>query len=82
MADILKVEDGILEECTDKCASNVTIPGGVTKIGSLAFAYCSSLLSLEFGGTKAQWESIRKKDSWHEHVHARSVQCADGDVFL
>ena len=38
----------------------VTIPDSVTSIGSAAFAGCGSLKDIYFGGSEAQWRSIRK----------------------
>ncbi len=46
MADILKIEDGVLEECTDKSATSVEIPDGVEEIGDHAFSGCTSLASV------------------------------------
>ena len=46
MADILVIEDGVLEECTDKSATSVKIPDGVTEIGVYAFSGCTSLSSV------------------------------------
>ena len=37
MSDILQIENGVLISCTDKGATSVTIPDGVTKIGNYAF---------------------------------------------
>ena len=47
MADILLIEDGVLEECTDKSATSVKIPDGVEEIGNYAFSGCTSLESVE-----------------------------------
>ncbi|BDC96666.1 leucine-rich repeat domain-containing protein [Treponema saccharophilum] len=47
MADILKIADGVLKECTDKSVTSVTIPEGVTEIGGCAFKGCESLASVE-----------------------------------
>ena len=44
------------------CSSltSVFIPASVTRIDKEAFSDCISLESMEFGGTKAQWEAIEK----------------------
>ena len=47
MADILLIEDGVLEDCTDKSATSVKIPDGIATIGERAFAWCESLESVE-----------------------------------
>lgn len=46
MADILKIEDGVLKECTDKSITSVVIPDSVTKIGSGAFRDVKCLKSV------------------------------------
>ena len=58
MADILNIEDGVLEECTDKSAASVEIPAGVTKIGDSAFRDCTSLASVVIPA------SVTKIDRW------------------
>ncbi|WP_406032157.1 leucine-rich repeat domain-containing protein, partial [Treponema saccharophilum] len=46
MSDILQIENGVLISCTDKSATSVTIPDGVTQIGENAFKDCTSLSSV------------------------------------
>ena len=46
MADILNIENGVLEKCTDKSVTSVVIPEGVTEIGWYAFEGCTSLSSV------------------------------------
>ena len=74
---VLFVEDGVFEICFDKDATSVVIPEGVTTIGYGAFRNCTSLTSVEFGGTAAQWESVKGKLELPEHI--TSVKCADGE---
>ncbi|MCR5126308.1 MAG: hypothetical protein K6B43_14120 [Treponema sp.] len=35
--EVLLIEDGVLEECTDKSATSVEIPDGVEEIGRRSF---------------------------------------------
>ena len=44
---VLLIENGSLKQCTDKSATSVTIPDGVTEIALNAFSGCESLKSLE-----------------------------------
>ena len=44
---VMLVEKGSLKQCTDKSATSVTIPDGVTEIAHNAFSGCDSLKSLE-----------------------------------
>ena len=55
-------------------------PSSVREIGLEAFSGCKSLLSVEYGGTVAQWETVKKGRDWHERVPAKCVKCADGEV--
>ena len=62
--------------------TSVTIPDSVTNIGVSAFADCKNLTSITFNGTKAEWNSVTKDDSWKDGVPATYVQCTDGQVTL
>ena len=61
---------------------SVVISEGVTEIGDGAFEGCESLTSLEFGGTRAQWEAIDRGYDWQIGVLAETVKCTDGEVSL
>jgi hypothetical protein len=64
------------------CSSiaSVTIPGGVTNIYGNAFYNCSSLTRINFKGTKAQWEAIKKGYAWNMGAGKYTVYCTDGTV--
>ena len=60
---------------------NITIPNSIISIGELAFNNCSSLTSITFNGTKAQWQAISKGSSWKYNVPSNCVvHCIDGDI--
>ena len=67
----------------DHCEAltNITIPESVTSIGDGAFIGCTSLTSIIFEGTVAQWNAISKGDYWHPH-YTTTVTCSDGTVTL
>ena len=50
--------------CFCDSLTSVSIGDGVTSIGEGAFARCSSLTSIKYRGTEAQWNAITKGDSW------------------
>ena len=79
--DVLTIENGVVTKCK-KDAVDVVIPEGVTEIGKFAFRDCYSLTSVEFGGTRAQWEAIREGDDWQIGVPAKTVKCTDGEAKL
>ncbi|MDY6188978.1 MAG: leucine-rich repeat domain-containing protein [Treponema sp.] len=51
----------------DNCSSltSITIPEGVTSIGNYAFEGCSGLKTINYTGTKEQWNAIRKYYHWN-----------------
>ena len=61
-----------------KSFASVSIPKSVTEIGREAFGYCESLAEIRYGGTKAQWEMLRKGAVCFLSVAADSVRCTDG----
>lgn len=58
----------------------VSIGNGVTSIDELAFSYCTSLYSIDFEGTMAQWSSISKADNWDYGSNISTIHCTDGDI--
>ena len=85
-----KIVDGIkysddmktIEGVESEDITSAVIAEGVTEIGKYAFEECSSLTSIEFTGTKAEWAKIKKGLSWNDEVPAKSVKCADGEAEL
>ncbi len=65
-----------------KGLTSITIGEGVTSIGEGAFYNCTSLTSITFNGTKAQWNAIAKRVSWNYNVPATKVVCSDEEVAL
>lgn len=62
--------------------TSVTIPDSVTSIGNSAFYDCYSLDTINFEGTKEQWNAITKGDGWNGNVSATQVICTDGTISL
>jgi hypothetical protein len=45
-----------------------------------AFYDCSSLTSIIFEGTKAEWNALTKYSDWNGNTGAYIVHCTDGDI--
>lgn len=58
--------------------SILVIPESVTEIDSDAFEYCESLRSVEFDGTKTQWEALKDIDHLFPNSPVKAVWCTDG----
>ena len=63
------------------CSSltKVVMSNTVNEIGSMAFAM-SSLSTIEFEGTIAEWNAIYKSYGWNESVPTITVVCSDGQT--
>lgn len=72
----------IYTEAFYKCTglTSVTIPDSVTSIGGYAFADCTGLTIIDFKGTKAQWEAIKKGNAWCGYICYFTVYCTDGVI--
>lgn len=62
--------------------TSIIIPNSITSIGKYAFSGCTSLTSITYTGTAAQWNVITKGTKWNKNVPATYVQCTDGQVAL
>ena len=69
---------GGFEDCSS--LTSVTIGNGVTFISSWAFYKCSGLTTINFQGTKAQWQAIVKAGEWDSSTGRYTVICTDGTI--
>lgn len=58
----------------------IEIPASVVEIGENAFYGCSSLCKVRFGGTVAQWESVKNAPYLWWEIPAKEIICSDGVV--
>jgi len=49
---------------SNQTITSITIPKGVTSIGSNIFAGCSNLVTVRFDGTKKQWDKVDVSYDW------------------
>ncbi len=81
--NVTSIGDFAFEDC--KNLISVTIGSGVVDIGSWAFSYCPKLVEINYLGTKAQWENIKKSSIWIDtnsigNTPSYVVHCTDGDI--
>ena len=53
--------------------------GGLTKT---MFSGCTSLVTINYAGTMAQWNALSKHSSWRRNSAIQYVQCTDGTITL
>ena len=65
-----------------KNLSTITLPATLKEIDDMAFYGCTSLLKVEFSGTKAQWECVKGKINLLDFSKTKAVSCKDGEWTL
>ena len=77
---VTEIGESAFKNC--KKLGNITVPGTVSRINARAFAGCHEDLSISFGGTKAEWGAISKKDMFGSWLRTKKtlVYCTDGMV--
>ena len=63
-----------------KGLKEVVMPNKVKSIAAFAFGGCTSLTTITFKGTKEEWNSIEKDETWNIGVPATTVHCSDGNI--
>ena len=53
--------------------------GGLTKT---MFSGCTSLVTINYAGTMAQWNALSKHSSWRQGSAIRYIECSDGTIDL
>lgn len=60
---------------------SITIPVQITTIGDSAFSNCQKLKTINYLGTKAQWNAISKGTWWNSNCPSDMViKCTDGNI--
>ena len=83
-AGVTRIEMATFRDCAS--LTSITIPNSVTFIGNEAFYRCSSLTSINYGGTMQQWNAINKRPesdyyhAWNYKSAITVIHCTDGDI--
>ena len=59
---------------------SIFIPKSVKEIDIKGFFCASSLTQITFGGTIAEWKTMKKGVFWNYYMPAKVVHCSDGDT--
>ena len=69
--------------CFNYQLHTVNLPSSIESIGEEAFRFCRKLTTINYAGTKEQWNAISKNPIWHTDVpDACIIHCSDGDVLI
>ena len=60
----------------------VVLPSSFNRINARILVACSSFKTIEFKGTKSQWEAVDKIESWNYMAPEFTVKCSDGDIIV
>ena len=74
--------DGFMEihEGFDQCmyVKRIVLPASITKIEGEILVSCVSLTTIDYAGTKNQWNAISKDSRWNYKAPALTISCKDG----
>lgn len=71
------IESGTFKDCTE--TETISLPSYIKQIDKEAFAGCSVLREINFAGTQAQWNNIKKAQG-NEILGCVNVVCSDGTI--
>ena len=63
-----------------KTLTKVTLSANVTKIGDGAFANCTALTTIVYGGTMDEWKKLSKGNDWSLKMETYTIVCSDGSI--
>ena len=63
-----------------KTVTSVTISKNTENIIMYAFAYCTNLKTINFDGTKSEWNAISKGTNWKVGCSTITVRCSNGNI--
>lgn len=62
--------------------TSITIPDSVKSIGGYVFKHAKNLESINYLGTKDQWNKIKLRPLWNKDSRIERVECTDGVIEL
>lgn len=78
---VTRIEEYSFYKCKD--LNIITLPASLVYIGKSAFKGCANLLEINFGGTKKQWQEIKKEQTFYEDENADpSYVMCDWDYYF
>ena len=66
----------------DMNLKKVYLPSTMEQFDGYLFTSCTSFESIEYNGTKSQWEAIEKDDYWNYLAKEIKVNCKDGTIII
>lgn len=77
---VISLGNSIFQYCEK--LSSIKIPNSLRNIGAYAFYGCDKLLTIDYEGTKKEWNAITKDPKWTEFSSLETIHCIDGNVDL
>ena len=86
----IAIPEGVTEikgQAFDYCLTltSVSLPSTLNKMASYVFAHDNELTTINYNGTKAQWDAITKANFWYSSSNCpklTTIHCTDGDITL
>ena len=74
----------LLSYCMSGCPNlkRVILPQSLTEIEKGIFESCPNLYDIEYNGTVAEFEYLKKDSNWAAHSNVRKVICSDNTLDL
>ena len=63
-----------------KNITSISIPWRIKIIDDGVFSGCTSLTTINYQGTKSQWNAVKKETYWKMNVGDLAVKCTDGTI--
>ena len=86
----IAIPEGVTEikgQAFDYCLAltSVSLPSTLNKMASYVFANDDDLTTINYNGTKAQWNAITKANNWYSSSscpNLTTIHCTDGNITL